>query len=85
MVFDETVLGYGRDDIYEMLKQHDIFTRKYFYPLTSEFQCYSDRYDAKDTPVALEMSKRVLTLPLYADLDLSDVDRICELILGYRA
>ena len=85
VVFDETVLGYGRDDIYEMLKQHDIFTRKYFYPLTSEFQCYSDRYDAKDTPVALETSKRVLTLPLYADLDLSDVDRICELILGYRA
>ena len=40
----------GRDDIYEMLKQHDIFTRKYFYPLTSEFQCYSDKYDAKDTP-----------------------------------
>jgi dTDP-4-amino-4,6-dideoxygalactose transaminase len=35
--------------------------------------------------VALETSKRVLTLPLYADLDLSDVDRICELILGYRA
>lgn len=85
VVFDETVLGYSRDDIYEMLKQHDIFTRKYFYPLTSEFQCYSDRYDAKDTPVALETSKRVLTLPLYADLDLSDVDRICELILGYRA
>ena len=85
VVFDETVLGYGRDDIYEMLKQHDIFTRKYFYPLTSEFQCYSDRYDAKDTPVALETSKRVLTLPLYADQDLSDVDRICELILGYRA
>ena len=85
VVFDETVLGYGRDDIYEMLKQHDIFTRKYFYPLTSEFQCYSDKYDAKDTPVALETSKRVLTLPLYADLDLSDVDRICELILGYRA
>ena len=64
MVFDETVLGYGRDDIYEMLKQHDIFTRKYFYPLTSEFQCYSDKYDAKDTPVARDVKARVDTAAL---------------------
>lgn len=79
VVFDETVLGYGRDDIYEMLKQHDIFTRKYFYPLTSEFQCYSDRYDAKDTPVALETSKRVLTLAALCGSGSFGCGQLCEL------
>lgn len=37
-----------------------------------------------ETPVAVHISKRVLTLPLYADLTLEDVDRICEVILGCK-
>lgn len=81
VVFDETVFGASRDDICEKLMKHDIFTRKYFYPLTNSFECYRKDYDVKDTPVALAASLRVLTLPLYADLVLSDVDRICDLIL----
>ena len=64
-----------------MLKRHGIFTRKYFYPLTSSFECYRNRYDASATPVASETSRRVLTLPMYADLTEEDVDRICGLIL----
>lgn len=85
VVFDETVLRYSRDDIYDMLKQYDIYTRKYFYPLTNDFECYREKYDVNDTPVALAISHRVLTLPLYADLALEDVDRICNLILEYKA
>lgn len=69
-----------RDDIFEELKQHDIIARKYFYPLTNSFECYRDDYDSDDTPVAKYIAERVLTLPLYADLDLEDVDRICEII-----
>ena len=37
-----------------------------------------------ETPVALEISRRVLTLPLYADLPLEEVDHICDIILGMR-
>ena len=54
---------------------------------SSIFNPESDRtyfhgmYDVNSTPVALHMSKRVLTLPLYADLALDDVDRICDVIL----
>ena len=36
------------------------------------------------TPVALHISKRILTLPLYSNLSLEDVDMICEIILKMK-
>ena len=41
-------------------------------------------YDVTKTPVALHVSKRVLTLPLYVDLAIEDVDRICDIILSRK-
>ena len=78
VVFD----GYKmtRDEVFEKLKDNDIIARKYFYPLTNSFECYRDQYDVDKTPVAKYIAERVLTLPLYADLALEDVDRICEII-----
>ena len=64
------------------LEENGICARKYFYPITNAFDCYKGRFDPNDTPVALDISLRVLTLPLYADLALEDVDRICEIILS---
>ena len=49
--------------------------------LTNMFDCFNGKYNVDDTPVALHISQRVLTLPLYADLSLEDVDRICDIIL----
>ena len=78
VVFD----GYKmtRDEVFVKLKDNDIVARKYFYPLTNSFECYKDQYDVDETPVAKYIAERVLTLPLYADLALEDVDRICEII-----
>ena len=78
VVFD----GYKktRDEVFEELKTHNIIARKYFYPLINSFDCYKEKYSDEDTPVAKYIAKRVLTLPLYADLSLEDVDRICEVI-----
>ena len=78
VVFD----GYKmtRDEVFEKLKDNDIIARKYFYPLTNSFECYRDQYDVDKTPVAKYIADRVLTLPLYADLPLEDVDRICKII-----
>lgn len=78
VVFD----GYKktRDEVFEELKLNNIMTRKYFYPLTNTFDCYKGHYNVEDTPVAKYIADRVLTLPLYADLDFEDVDRICEII-----
>jgi len=80
IVIDEKVFGATRNEVFEHLASNNIHARKYFYPLTNAFDCYHGRFDVSKTPVALHISKRVLTLPLYADLALEDVDRICEII-----
>lgn len=80
-IFDEKVFGSSRNEVFEALGNEGIGARKYFYPLTNTFDCFHGKYDSNLTPVALHLSKRVLTLPLYADLDLEDVDRICEIII----
>lgn len=73
----------NRDEIQEKLKKENIFARKYFYPLTPELRCYTEKYGGliKNTPVAKHASETVLTLPLYAELSADDVDRICDIIL----
>ena len=74
---------YSRDDVYELLKAENIVARKYFYPLTNSFECYQGMPTAgvEKTPVANYIADRVLTLPLYADLSIEDVNRICDIIL----
>lgn len=73
-----------RNEVYEMLSEQGITARKYFYPLTNSFECYRNYPTAgvEKTPVAQHLALRVLTLPLYADLALEDVDRICDIILA---
>ena len=73
---------YDRDEVYKRLSDNNIGARKYFYPLTNALECYEDKYDTNDTPIALDISKRVLTLPLFADLKLDAVEKICQIILG---
>ena len=74
---------YTRDQVFDLLAQHGIVARKYFFPLTNSFECYRELPTAgvEKTPVASYIADRVLTLPLYADLSVGDVDRICEIIL----
>lgn len=84
IVVNETAFGATRNDIYTILAENNIFARKYFYPLTNAFDCYHGRFDVLKTPVALHISKRVLTLPMYADLQLDDVKRICDVIKSVR-
>lgn len=82
VVFDKEIFGLSRDEVMDNLAKEGIGARKYFYPLTNTFDCYKSEHNAKEeTPVALDISKRVLTLPLYADLDAQTVDKICDVIL----
>lgn len=81
VVFDDD-FGASRDDVYDALAEQQIFSRKYFYPLTTDFACYRGRFDSSRTPVARYVADHVLTLPMYADLALEDVDRICDIVLS---
>lgn len=75
---------YTRDEVSKRLEAHGILARKYFFPLTNSYECYRNypTAGAEKTPVAQHIALRVLTLPLYADLALEDVERICDIILG---
>lgn len=84
VVFEPTLFGATRNEVFDALAQNGIGARKYFYPLTNAFDCFHGKYDVNQTPVALHISKRVLTLPLYADLNLDDVNRICDVIMECR-
>lgn len=74
---------YTRNEVFEKLAENSICARKYFYPLTNSFKCYRNYPTAgvEKTPIAQHIALRVLTLPLYADLDIEEVDRICDIIL----
>ena len=78
--FNEKITNIDRNEIYDRLAKENIFARKYFYPIINEFDCYKDQFDSNDTPVAKQVSERILTLPLYANLELSEVDGICDII-----
>lgn len=82
VIIDEKKFGFSRNEVAEKLESHGIYPRKYFYPLTNTFACFHGKYDVSKTPVAMHISKRVLTLPLYADLELDIVDKICDIILS---
>ena len=76
VVFDGA--GYTRDRAADRLAGQGIFARKYFYPLTNCCTAYG--FHGDETPIAKYVSDRVLCLPLYPELALGDVDRICEII-----
>lgn len=84
VTFDPVAFGRTRDEVAETLKGYGVFPRKYFYPIASATPCYRGQYRPEDTPVALSASERVLTLPMYADLALSDVDDICEIVASCK-
>lgn len=72
---------YSRNEIQVRLKEHNILARKYFYPITPDLQCYRGKYDGNLYPVAKHAADVVLALPMFADLQLDDIDKICEIIL----
>lgn len=74
--------GLSRDELYEKLKIYNIITRKYFYPLCSDFPCYSNLSSAaKDRlPVANKIAETVLALPIYGKLSNNTVEKVCTII-----
>lgn len=78
--------GVSRDEVFKALSEHRISARKYFYPLTNDVEAYADLATAgtEKTPVAAFLADKILALPIYPELALEDVDRICKIILSFR-
>ena len=70
-----------RNEIFDKLAAQGIHSRKYFYPCINAYDCYKGQYDPDETPVARDLSQKVLTLPIYPDLEKETVEEICSIIL----
>ena len=68
-----------RDILYHKLKRYNVFIRKYFYPLCSDFKWY--KHLNSNVPIAQKVSKETLCLPLYGDLTVDEVNQICDIII----
>ncbi|MGE5471040.1 MAG: DegT/DnrJ/EryC1/StrS family aminotransferase [Bacteroidota bacterium] len=71
-----------RDGIYNKFRSESIFSRRYFYPLISDFPMYRGLASAHrdNLPVATEAAKNVLCLPIYPALSNDDLTRIVDII-----
>ena len=78
---DEKEFGLSRNSLYEKLKEYNIYSRRYFYPLVCEYPCYRSVAILDPLTVARRVAEEILTLPIYYDLDLDDVKRICDIII----
>lgn len=69
-----------RNELYRRLREHNIYSRKYFFPLTSDQACFKDKYREMELIHARELSGRVLTLPFYTDLEQKTIKEIVSLM-----
>ena len=79
---DEKEYGMSRDALYAKLQEHNIFGRRYFYPLISTFSAYKGLESANpaNLPIAHKLANQVLCLPMFAGLDNEGTDRIIDII-----
>lgn len=78
LIEDEYCLS--RDELCEFLKKNNIFTRKYFYPLTSDEACFKNKYRNVKLENARRLTRQVLVLPLYEKLEFEIIEMIADLL-----
>ena len=69
-----------RNKLYDKLRDHNIYARKYFYPLTADQACFKNKYRLQKLECARKMSEQILVLPLYEELSFEEVEQICGCI-----
>lgn len=84
ILVDKEKYGLTRDELYEKLKAHNIFGRRYFYPLISQFPTYHGLASSKpdNLPVATKVAEQVICLPIFPNLDFKTAQRISNFIKG---
>lgn len=77
---DAEKFGRTRDELYFEMKEAGVLSRRYFYPLISEFSTYSGFPSAKreNLPNAYKLAKTVLCLPMHHELSTEDINRVLK-------
>ena len=85
-IFVSKEYGISRDALYEKLKEHNIYGRRYFYPLISTFSAYKGLESARpeNLPIAHKLADQVLCLPMFAGLSDIDAERVIDIIINKR-
>lgn len=83
---NEKLFGRSRDQVYEEFKKFNVMTRKYFYPLCSDYACYRQLPSAQPAclSAAHRVAREVLAMPFYGGLTTDDVERICTILKSFR-
>lgn len=86
VLIDEKLYGKSRDELYNKLKSFNVFGRRYFYPLISQFPTYRGLPSAKqeNLAVASRVSEQVICLPIYSNLPFEKLERIIEIIISEK-
>jgi dTDP-4-amino-4,6-dideoxygalactose transaminase len=87
ILIDALDFGISRDELYEELRAHNVFGRKYFYPLISHIKPYREFTSAYPTnlPTAEKVAKEVLCLPIHTGMNNEDINRVVEIIRKDRS
>ena len=85
IIIDSEKYGKTRDQLYEELKNYNVFGRRYFYPLISQFLPYSNipSSDPNNLKNAYKISQNILCLPIYPSMDFEIVESICDIVKLY--
>lgn len=82
ILIDSKEYNLSRDEVYSLFKKHNIYSRRYFYPLISSFPTYKGLPSAEpgNLPIAEKISNQILCLPIYPDLSEENVLLISGLL-----
>lgn len=82
ILINEKEYGESRDGVYERLKRHNIYGRRYFYPLISHFPIYRSLPSARpeNLPVAIKTAEKIICLPIFPELENEIVETICSIL-----
>lgn len=82
---DHEEFGMTRDELYRELREYNVVARRYFYPIIPDFPCYRGMFNQDNLVVSRRVASRIITLPLYSELSLDEVDGICDMLEYFHA
>ena len=86
ILVDKTKYGKSRDELYNFLKGNNIYGRRYFYPLISQFPTYRglDSAHPDNLPVATKIAGEVFCLPIYSELEKRMINYITNIMKDFK-